>query len=60
MSMLMILVNQDYYRFITSGLGGYAEVKSNFNLNVKGDNWDATYEARYIAGMDSFACIRKE
>ncbi|MBZ2192712.1 TonB-dependent receptor [Pseudoalteromonas arctica] len=47
----------DYSGFITGGAGGYADIKSNFNLNVKGDNWDATYEARYIAGMDSFACI---
>ncbi|KDC55131.1 TonB-dependent receptor [Pseudoalteromonas sp. S3431] len=47
----------DYSGLITSGSGGYADIKSNFSLKVKGDNWDATYEARYIAGMDSFACV---
>ncbi len=47
----------DYTGVITSGSGGYAEVKSNFTLNVAGDNWDAQYQARYISGMDSFACI---
>ncbi|MEI5579597.1 hypothetical protein, partial [Streptomyces brasiliscabiei] len=37
-----------YTGVITSGSGGYAEVKSNFTLNVAGDNWDAQYQARYI------------
>ncbi|EGI72260.1 TonB-dependent receptor [Pseudoalteromonas distincta] len=50
----------DYTGVITSGSGGYAEVKSNLTLNVAGDNWDAQYQARYISGMDSFACIGKE
>jgi iron complex outermembrane receptor protein len=50
----------DYSGFVTGGAGGYADIKSNFNLNVKGDNWDATYEARYIAGMDSFACVGED
>ncbi|MFY8325762.1 TonB-dependent receptor [Pseudoalteromonas sp. ZZD1] len=50
----------DYAGVVTSGDGGYAEIKSNLTLNVAGDNWDAQYQARYIAGMDSFACIGKE
>lgn len=50
----------DYAGIITSGSGGYAEIKSNFTLNVAGDNWDAQYQARYIAGMDSFACLNKD
>ena len=50
----------DYAGYITGGAGSYADIKSNFNLTVKGDNWDATYEARYIAGLDSFACIDGE
>ncbi|MEC4606578.1 hypothetical protein VST22_26775, partial [Bacillus paranthracis] len=45
---------------ITSGTGGYADIKSNLTVNVAGDNWDAQYQARYISGMDSFACIGKE
>ena len=50
----------DYAGYITGGAGSYADIKSNFNLTVKGYNWDATYEARYIAGLDSFACIDGE
>ena len=50
----------DYAGVITSGSGGYADIKSNLTLNVAGDNWDAQYQARYIAGMDSFACIGKD
>ncbi|EWH06949.1 TonB-dependent receptor [Pseudoalteromonas lipolytica SCSIO 04301] len=50
----------DYAGLITSNIGGYADIKSNFTLNVAGDNWDAQYQARYIAGMDSYACVGKD
>lgn len=46
----------DYRGFITSGTGAYAKLKTNFNLTASGDSWSATYEARYIDGMDSFSC----
>ncbi len=46
----------DYKGFITSGSGAYAEIKSNFTLNVKSDDWELTYEGRYIDGMDSYSC----
>ncbi|ABZ76147.1 TonB-dependent receptor [Shewanella halifaxensis HAW-EB4] len=46
----------DYLGFITSGSGSYAKFKSNLNLTATGDDWSATYEARYIDGMDSFSC----
>ncbi|MCL1066330.1 TonB-dependent receptor [Shewanella olleyana] len=46
----------DYTGYITGGVGAYAELKTNFNLTASGDDWSATYEARYIDGMDSFAC----
>ncbi|WP_153916136.1 TonB-dependent receptor [Shewanella sp. TC10] len=46
----------DYKGYITGGVGAYAELKTNFNLTASGDDWSATYEARYIDGMDSFAC----
>jgi outer membrane receptor protein involved in Fe transport len=46
----------DYAGLITSGLGGYADLKSNFTLSARGESWDATYKARYIAGMDSYSC----
>lgn len=50
----------DYAGLITSGIGGYADVKANFELDVKGDAWFANYKARYIAGMDSYSCLGKE
>ena len=46
----------DYQGYITNGKGGYADLKSNLHVTVSGDTWDATYEARYVAGMDSFTC----
>ena len=46
----------DYAGLITGGIGGYAELKSNLTVSVQADNWDATYQARYIDGMDSAAC----
>lgn len=46
----------DYAGLITSGSGGYADIKSNFTLSARGESWDATYKARYIAGMDSYLC----
>ncbi|MFY8275107.1 TonB-dependent receptor [Pseudoalteromonas sp. SSDWG2] len=49
----------DYAGLITAGIGGYADIKSNFTLSVAGDSWDAQYKARYIAGMDSYNCIGK-
>ncbi|WP_372760695.1 TonB-dependent receptor [Pseudoalteromonas sp.] len=50
----------DYAGLITSGIGGYADVKANFELSVKGDAWTANYKARYIAGMDSYSCLDSE
>lgn len=47
----------DYAGLITSSMGGYAKVKSNLGINVSADNWDASYQARYIAGMDSTVCV---
>jgi len=44
----------DYTGFITAKTGAYAKLKSNLTLSVKSDDWDATYTARYIDGMDSF------
>ncbi|WP_286263598.1 TonB-dependent receptor plug domain-containing protein [Thalassotalea atypica] len=46
----------EYTGFVTSGSGAYADIKSNLNVNVKSDSWEATYEARYIDGMDSLSC----
>ncbi|MCL1077970.1 TonB-dependent receptor [Parashewanella spongiae] len=46
----------DYRGFVTGGVGAYAKLKTNLNLKVSGDDWSATYAARYIDGMDSFAC----
>ena len=50
----------DFRGSVTSGDGAYAKWKSNFNLAVNADDWSATYEMRYIDGMDSFSCIGKE
>ncbi|NWL16008.1 TonB-dependent receptor [Pseudoalteromonas sp. Scap03] len=50
----------DYAGLVTSGSGGYADLKSNLTINVSGDNWDAQYQMRYIAGMDSYACLNKD
>ncbi len=50
----------DYAGLVTSGTGGYADIKSNLTLTTRGDNWDASYKARYIAGMDSYSCIGKD
>ncbi|SES67041.1 TonB-dependent receptor plug domain-containing protein [Thalassotalea agarivorans] len=47
----------DYVGIITSGSGGYADIKSNFTLTARADDWDATYKARFISGMDSYACL---
>ncbi|WP_278405195.1 TonB-dependent receptor [Pseudoalteromonas ruthenica] len=47
----------DYAGLITAGNGGFAELKSNFTLNIAGDNWDMQYQARYIDGMDSQNCL---
>lgn len=46
----------DYAGLITSGSGGFAKYKTNFDLGVEGDSWGAHYQARYISGMDSYAC----
>ena len=46
----------EYTGFVTSGSGAYADIKSNLTVNVKGDSWEATYEGRYIDGMDSLSC----
>ena len=47
----------DYVGNITSGGGGYADVKSNLTIMALGDDWNASYKARYISGMDSFSCL---
>ncbi|WP_105213558.1 TonB-dependent receptor [Pseudoalteromonas sp. T1lg22] len=49
----------DYAGLITSGLGSYAEYKTNFTLNVAGDNWDAQYQARMIDGLDDYSCQKE-
>ncbi|GIU16186.1 MULTISPECIES: TonB-dependent receptor [unclassified Shewanella] len=46
----------DYAGYITSGMGSFAKVKSNFDLGVQGADWSANYQARYISGMDSYDC----
>ncbi|EDQ01455.1 TonB-dependent receptor, putative [Shewanella benthica KT99] len=46
----------DYAGVITSGSGGFAKYKTNFDLGVEGDSWGAHYQARYISGMDSYVC----
>ncbi|TMM46810.1 TonB-dependent receptor domain-containing protein [Colwellia ponticola] len=46
----------DYKGKITGSLGSYAEIKSNLNISVRADNWSATYQARYIDGMDDISC----
>ncbi|SHH27537.1 TonB-dependent receptor [Ferrimonas marina] len=48
----------DYAGIITGGSGSYAEWKSNFTVDVGADDWGVAYMARYISGMDSFACIQ--
>lgn len=50
----------DYRGYITGGTGAYAKFKSNMNITASADDWSFTYEARYIDGMDSFACKGKE
>ncbi|MBQ4847989.1 TonB-dependent receptor [Pseudoalteromonas sp. MMG005] len=47
----------DYTGLITSGSGGYADIKSNLSLALKADDWYANYKVRYISGMDSYACL---
>ncbi|WP_350433050.1 TonB-dependent receptor [Shewanella sp. H8] len=46
----------DYRGFITGNAGSFAKIKTNLDLTASGDDWSATYEVRYIDGMDSFAC----
>lgn len=46
----------DYKGKITGSLGSYADIKSNLNISVRADNWSATYQARYIDGMDDISC----
>lgn len=47
----------DYTGVITGNDGGYADLKSNLNVTVIADSWQAGYEIRYISEMDSFACV---
>lgn len=47
----------DYTGVITNNEGFYAKYKTNFNLRAAGDDWSATYQVRYIDGMDSLACV---
>ncbi|WP_299011119.1 TonB-dependent receptor [uncultured Shewanella sp.] len=46
----------DYAGFITSGIGSFSKYKTNLDLSVMADDWSANYQARLIAGMDSFDC----
>ena len=46
----------DYKGYITAGSGAFADIKSNLSVNARSDDWDMTYEIRYIDGMDSFSC----
>lgn len=46
----------NYKGLITGTKGSYAEVKSNFRLTAKANNWLATYKARFISSVDSKAC----
>ena len=50
-------VTTDYAGLITSGIGSYAELKSNLTINVTGNDWSGQYKARYISGMDSSSCL---
>ncbi|MEM0516269.1 TonB-dependent receptor [Pseudoalteromonas sp. YIC-827] len=50
----------DYVGLVTSNMGSYAEYKTNFTLNVAGDNWDAQYQARMIDGLDDFSCLKED
>ncbi|MCL1123910.1 TonB-dependent receptor domain-containing protein [Shewanella surugensis] len=47
----------DYAGKITSSsdIGGYAKYKSNLDLRTAGDDWSATYQIRYIDGMESMS-----
>ncbi|WP_298769390.1 TonB-dependent receptor [uncultured Shewanella sp.] len=47
----------DYAGKITSSsdIGGYAKYKSNLDLRAAGDDWSATYQIRYIDGMESMS-----
>lgn len=47
----------DYSGIITGNLGSYAEWKSNLTVAMLADDWKFNYMARYISGMDSFACL---
>jgi len=49
----------NYVNYITASSGAYAKLKSNLTLSVSSDDWDATYSARYIGGMDSIlaSCV---
>lgn len=46
----------DYVGFITSGSGSFSKYKTNLDLSVMADDWSANYQARFIAGMDSYDC----
>jgi outer membrane receptor protein involved in Fe transport len=46
----------DYTGQITGADGSYAEIKSNLTISIKSDDWSATYQARYIDGMDDISC----
>ncbi len=51
-----IVDGTDNAGFVTGGIGSYAKYKTNFTLNVAGDNWDGQYQARMIDGLDSYTC----
>lgn len=46
----------DFTGRITGSEGSYAEIKSSLNISIKSDDWSATYQARYIDGMDDISC----
>jgi iron complex outermembrane receptor protein len=46
----------DFTGQITGADGSYAEIKSNLTISIKSDDWSATYQARYVDGMDDISC----
>lgn len=45
----------DYVGFATSNSGSVPEWKSNFSVNVSGDDWAANYQLRYIDSMEDIS-----
>jgi|GEM_PF-2847822 len=52
--------NREFSQVVNTGIEeGFAKYKTNFDLGVEGEGWGANYQARYISGMDSYACQTK-